>query len=313
MPLIATVPHNQSFVTSQGSYRKYLNLMNRKETAVQRIVAKDGLGGYETLFSASLMALCELRADRIAFFDVGSHIGLYSTLIGTIFHHSGPFVLAFEPTPRTFELCCALRDTNDLAYMVMQKAVAADSGSVAFYLSPKSEASNSLNADFRPGATRIDVEQTTLDQVVAHGAPAPNIIKIDVETMEADVVFGARNMIAAHRPIITCELLKSCDRSSIRQMIYFLTALDYRFYRIEEQTPFPEFAMDAVLDAVHPVYRDWIFAPKPLGEAFYASNTRWRSAMKSAGPNSNLFVEAGNWQTHDYASQFYNGGQDKRH
>lgn len=294
MPLVAQIPKNESFIKNFGSYRKYINVLSRKETAVQRQIRRGGLGSYESAFQAALMALCEQPSKRLVFYDIGSHIGIYSALIGVIFKRQSPSVFAFEPTPHTCKLCRLMRDANDLGYQVVQSAIAADTGSIEFYLSPKAESSNSMNGNFRKGSEKITVPVTTIDKYVSSGAPAPSIMKIDVETLEADVLSGSRKTIANHKPIITCEFLPRADcREGIGELMAWLQYYGYRFYQITETGPFDEYTASEVPDVLDSKLRDWILSPEPLSEAYYSSLFDWRSAMKTSEVETNILVEPG--------------------
>ncbi|MEO9971915.1 MAG: hypothetical protein ABJG15_19120 [Hyphomonadaceae bacterium] len=112
MPLLAQTPKNSAFISKYGSYRKYINVLSRKETAVQRQIRRGGLGSYEAEFQAALMALCEQPSNRLVFYDVGAHIGIYSALIGVIFKQRSPAIFAFEPTPPNMQFmpCAAGRE-----------------------------------------------------------------------------------------------------------------------------------------------------------------------------------------------------------
>jgi chemotaxis response regulator CheB len=49
------------------------------------------------------------------------------------------------------------------------------------------------------------VEVVTLDDAIAAGAPAPDVIKLDVEGSEVDVLAGASRLLETRRPAVICE------------------------------------------------------------------------------------------------------------
>jgi len=268
MPLIAQIPRNQYFIKKYGSYRRYINILSRKETAVQRHIRRGGLGSYESAFQSALFALCEQPSNQNVFYDIGAHIGIYSLLLGTVFRNSPLSIFAFEPTPRTAELCRVARDANNLNFSIMQTAVGCDSGEIDFYLSTKTESSNSMNSDFRPGSEKISVPLTTIDRVVASGIPYPSIMKVDVETLEPDVLVGSRKTISQFKPIITCEFLPRKDtRDSIGELLSWLTYYGYIFYRITSEGEFKQYDSLKALDSFDSEERDWILSPTPLTKA----------------------------------------------
>ena len=59
--------------------------------------------------------------------------------------------------------------------------------------------------DYSPGAIQ-EIRCLTLDSL---GLARIDVIKIDVEGMEIEVLAGARQLVAIHRPIILVEWLKS--------------------------------------------------------------------------------------------------------
>lgn len=187
-----------------------------------------------------------------------------------------------------------MRDANDLGYMVTETAIGSEAGTVDFFLSPKAESSNSMNADFRPGAAKITVPLTTIDRFASSGAPAPTIMKIDVETLEADVLAGGRKTIAAHRPIITCEFLPRADGvDGIGELLSWLAYYGYNFYQVTESGEFEQYSHKDALSALDSVMRDWVLSPEPLTKDFYTSLGSWREAMPSSDASTNILVDGG--------------------
>ena len=68
--------------------------------------------------------------------------------------------------------------------------------------------------DYSPGATQ-EIRCLTLDSL---GLGRIDMIKIDVEGMEMEVLAGARQAIAKHRPILLVEWLKS-PKPQLRETI----------------------------------------------------------------------------------------------
>lgn len=74
----------------------------------------------------------------------------------------------------------------------------------------------------------IETKVTTLDALFAD-IPRVNFIKIDVEGLEHRVLRGAQKIIAAHRPIIQCELFWGNDK----KVISFLKEKGYKRYVLD--------------------------------------------------------------------------------
>jgi len=65
-----------------------------------------------------------------------------------------------------------------------------------------------LSVGEHPREVRRDVVRAaTLDELVAGGeAPAPDVVKIDVEGAELDVLAGMERVLAEVRPVLICEM-----------------------------------------------------------------------------------------------------------
>lgn len=145
--------------------------------------------------------LLELLPPGATAVDVGAFVGTHTLAFA---RHAGGVcrVHAFEPDPRHFDLLTRNLDLNDLrnvkAYRV---ALAAERGPLAF---ARGEGSNYGHARLVDPADAggIRVEAVTLDQLRLAFC---DVIKIDVEGMEAEVLQGAQATLARCRPIVYCE------------------------------------------------------------------------------------------------------------
>jgi len=186
-----------------------------------------------------------------------------------------------------------LRDANGLTYIIVQSAIGAECGSADFFLSPKAESSNSMNPAFRPGAAKICVPITTIDRAISGGLPVPTIIKVDVETLEPEVLMGARNTIARYRPVITCEFLPRQQPHRIGAILSWLAYYGYHFYQVTNGPSFPAKKAGDVISNLNSVARDWILTPHKLNGHFFETNGRWMAALKASNRDTNQFLEAG--------------------
>lgn len=287
MPLFIRTPRNPF---ASAPYAAYLNVLDRKATAVQRALRRGGLAQYEPEFQAALFALCERKSPDLVFYDVGAHIGLYAALIEAMFQAR---CIAFEPTPNTSAMCDLMRRTNGLRFDIIRSGVSEADGDLKFFLSPKAETSNSLNAHFRPGSETITVPVTSLDAFTAAGASDPHIIKIDVETHEPQVLFGALKLIERARPIIACELLSQIDRHDLRRALTPLFKFGYVAYHVQSERPLKPIGVEKLLDSISSKASDWIFSPHPLDANFEHDLTRWESALAECGSDTNVLTQPG--------------------
>ena len=287
MPLFIRTPQKQS---AQAPYAAYLNVLSRKATAVQRALRRGGLANYEPEFQAALFALCEPHGNDLVFYDVGAHIGLYASLVETLFNSQ---CIAFEATPETASICKVMKRANNLRFDIVEQAVSNVDGEIDFFLSPTTESSNSLNGKFRAGARSIRISVTSLDHFSRSGASDPHVLKIDVETHEPQVVMGALKMIERARPAIACELLTKIDRAALREALQSLFALGYTAYHIVDRIAPQQRTLDELLASVSSTDSDWILSPRPLDVGFDRAYRRWLLAISDCRAQESVLSEPG--------------------
>ncbi len=160
----------------------------------------------------------ELRPGA-TFFDIGANVG-YVTLIAARLVGPSGRVVAFEPVP---ENVAAIRENlalNGIDWVeVHETAVARERGQAALIVSDVSAFSRLASVNVPTGAREtIDVQVLSVDEfMAAPGAPVPDVIKIDVEGAELEVLEGMRETIAAHWPVILCEV-HDCNSEYVELM-----------------------------------------------------------------------------------------------
>ncbi|MET7766291.1 FkbM family methyltransferase [Streptomyces sp. NPDC005393] len=290
MPLAITLPLNPEVLNTGGPYPRALNVLSRKQTAVQRQLRRAGLAGYEPTTQATLLALAQQAPTGSAAYDIGAHIGLYSALISAVYGARGPRTVAFEPTPQTAALCRRIRECNRLGFEVQQTALSAEPGTAELYFSHKSESSNSLNPAHRRHSESVTVPVTTVDAFTGERGLIPYLIKIDVETSEAAVLRGSLTTIRRHRPWIVCELLASADHDALRTALAPLTAMDYGLHPITPESPWHRYDENTYRPSVSAQSRDWLLAPRPLTPAFHRAVRQWLIAILACDETTNLLT-----------------------
>lgn len=163
-------------------------------------------------------------------YDVGANVGFF-TLLAARFAGDGGHVLAFEPVPAIAELVREGAQRSGLAERVdvRAEAVALKAGVEELYVVADASWSHLVSRGNPGGAVEtISVPVTTLDDVVAGGAPPPDVVKLDVEGSEGDVLRGARDVLRTHRPIVVMELHDThADALPVlREAGYALEAID---------------------------------------------------------------------------------------
>lgn len=287
------LPRNQRVLTDFGSYPSALNILSRKQTAVQRQLRRGGLASYEPGTQATLLALVQLAQRPTNFFDIGAHIGLYSAMIAAIFPPDVVKVTAFEPTPDTAEIARAVAKYNGLSITVEETAVSSTSGIGQLYISAKAETSNSLQAGFRLATNVVDVPMTTLDQYCLDKKISPGVIKIDVETFETHVLNGGLTTLQKHRPWVVCELLRSGEPESTAAVLLELESFGYTLHHFEESGRWAPTDAKNYRNHLSPLHRDWLLAPRELPENFTAVLREWLTTIATCGEGTNILVPAG--------------------
>lgn len=160
--------------------------------------------------------------------DVGGNVGGLSIAFARMVGGSGQ-VLAFECNPRM--VAWIKRDTaaNGIGNVtVVERAAWNVSGaSLQFHLHDSHYGSAS-SLKWEWGQGEIQVETITIDDVCRRDHLIPRLIKIDIEGAEDEALAGARETIAAHRPVIVTE----CHPRSGVQQLHTLNAFGYDMFDV---------------------------------------------------------------------------------
>ncbi len=181
----------------------------------------------------------DLARDCRVVIDVGAHVGYHSLLASHA--NPGAVCFAFEPLPsnyRRLDINRALNGVGDIR--AVQSAVGSHNHTATIRI-PQSA---------RPGVGRIggvgagegwdelEVPVVTLDGSIDDAYRGEvDLLKIDVEGMEPDVLSGAREIVAASRPLIVCEVL---NREADERVRSALAAHRYSFLRFTARGLIPQ-------------------------------------------------------------------------
>ena len=153
--------------------------------------------------------------------EVGANIGVHTVSLAQMVGPRG-MVVAFEPQRAIFQLLCANVALNGLFNVRTHHAAAgAAAGSLTVPPYNYAAANNFGGVSLTQGGSGEEVPVTPLD---ALDLPAVHVLKIDVEGMEAEVLAGARALIARHRPIL---YLENDRREKSPSLIRLLDELGY--------------------------------------------------------------------------------------
>lgn len=228
-----------------------------------------GLKGYEPDSFACTLAC--LMGTKGIFYDVGANVGIFSLLVSSVLKRKS---VGFEPTPELADAFEQIVKDNDLPVEVRRLALSDKEGTANFFLSNRSDASNSLNGRFRKGSPSIEVEVSTFDAICSE---VPTLIKIDVETAEAQVLAGASSTIEKHRPFVIAEVLTAAIGQQVNQ---FFEGRDYTMYHITPEAKWEPHS--AIPEDFNSEERNWLFAPAPLPKRFWIRLDAWRWRISKA-------------------------------
>jgi len=187
-------------------------------------------GTYETELAAVV-------ADAVHKGDVCYDIGAYRGFFSGVFALAGAGqVVAFEPFPKNFAQLQRLGANNPgLRIDFELVAVGREDGIAKFNVMPDSSMGKLNSSGFQAEVARageLTVQLRTIDSLVAEGKyPPPQVVKIDVEGVEADVLRGAWKTLEANRPLLFIEAHSESLRLECTAM---LTSLGYKVRVLEK-------------------------------------------------------------------------------
>lgn len=286
MPSFVQMPRNESVLRQFGPYPSALNVGDAS-TALQSVVVRNGLAGFEPSTQATLLALVQVAAGRgpVEFFDIGAHVGMHSLLIATAYPADTVHATGFEPTPLTASIFRSLAAANQLPIHIERCAVAAEAGTAELYISPW-DTSNSLAEGFRAATDSFSVPTVSVDSYCAERGVLPNVVKIDVETLESQVLLGALATLEQSPASIVCEMLPAAESEEIGAALGALERLGYRLHRFIREDGWLACSAEDIVNQIPHHGRDWLFTPGPLDDRFHEAFQGWRAAIAECLPDT---------------------------
>lgn len=264
-----------------------------KSYNIPRHLEATGLSAYEPDTLATCLAALERSAEP-CLYDIGANVGVFAWLAARCVDAQ---VHAFEPVPWLLEGLTSVAADNELSIVAKPLAMSASEGTATFYISAKSDCSNSLREGFRRASEELSVKLDTVDAYVSRTGATPTVLKIDTESTEPDVLRGAAETIATHRPWIICEVLAGRSEA---QLMDVMSGLGYVWHQITDAERFVARA-EIVGDRSYR-FANWLFTPEAPGEAFWGRLAVWRRRLSECGPRPAL------QRIHDAALEFHRGG-----
>jgi FkbM family methyltransferase len=198
---------------------------------------ESGWDGFEPPMPTVFAAIAASNPGAIC--DVGANTGLYSVIAAKV--NTANVVYAFEPFPPVQEDLRSTLRANHCALRVQVEPIAVGSaaGVATLYVPVQDhglvETSATLSPTFKDAyGEQIDVQVLTLDAFTdMRHTGRITVVKIDVESLEIEVLRGARRILKTHRPFVFCEVLPSGDAAGIDRLARQLRYTDIRLHPSE--------------------------------------------------------------------------------
>jgi FkbM family methyltransferase len=171
-------------------------------------------------------------------FDIGANSGIYAVLAKV--YNERSLVVAFEPQPNVFKILEKNNHINGFNIHCEQLALSDREGRLPFYnygantFTTENTTAGSLNKEWVKRDQRsIMVGVMKLESYIEENTiPGIDLMKIDVETLEYEVLNGYRKYLCKHRPVIILEIQ---NRAIGRRIKSLFDNDQYIYFNIDEQ------------------------------------------------------------------------------
>ena len=165
--------------------------------------------------------------------DIGANIGNHTIEFAKFFGH----VEAYEPNPHTYKLLdfnCSYRENINCHNF----GCGDKDESLTLYEHPfNNGASSTHREDLNKNYNKLEIKISRIDSFLNQFRNV-KLIKIDVESMEHQVILGAVNTIIKHKPVIAFEqnVKEFTEPYNETKTIDFLRTLGYEMFWLKNQT-----------------------------------------------------------------------------
>lgn len=190
-------------------------------------------GGWEKV---SLSLWIELVRNSDVVFDIGANTGIYSLIAKSL--NPQTQVFAFEPVKRVFE---KLQFNNQLnGYDInCYESAASDSNGTATIYDTSDEHTYSVTVGKNLNSSDVPVIPTTIETVRLDTLierlrlPKIDLIKLDVETHEAEVIEGLGKYLEEFQPTMLVEVLNDTVGRNIEALV---AGKGYIYFNLDEKS-----------------------------------------------------------------------------
>ncbi len=188
--------------------------------------------GWEKL---SLSIWIKLAAQSNVIFDIGANTGVYSMIAKSL--NPQAQVYAFEPVKRVFEKLEYNNRLNSFDISCFEYAASNENGSATIYDTPTDHTysvtvGKNLNAANIP-VIPTEIETIRLDSIIEKfDLPRIDLMKIDVETHEAEVIEGLGKYLEEFKPIMLVEILSDTVGEKVETLV---SGKGYLYFNLDEK------------------------------------------------------------------------------
>lgn len=190
-------------------------------------------GGWE---KKSIDLWIKLCAQARVIFDVGANTGVYALIAKEVSPEAK--VYAFEPVERVFKKLEQNNSLNSGGIVCIEKAASNRSGKATIYdTNTEHVLSVTVDRNMNPPSVEVvpaTIETIRLDEMIddAH-ADGLDLIKIDVETHEAEVLEGLGRYLHMCRPSMIIEILNDEVGRRVEDLV---AGAGYLYFNVDDQS-----------------------------------------------------------------------------
>ncbi|MBT3551884.1 MAG: FkbM family methyltransferase [Rhodospirillaceae bacterium] len=167
--------------------------------------------------------------------DIGANIGVYSLYAAFVRNIR---VAAFEPSAASHAALCRNIEINSLGEMIQPFCLAlSDVSGVDYLYMANTDAGHSMHAFAQNTSTEGTIETQFKQSVIGYSiddflaafdVPAPDYVKLDVDSIETKIIAGARNTLTGHVKSILVEADQPAERSGDSEIIKLLDGMGFQ-------------------------------------------------------------------------------------
>lgn len=196
------------------------------------------MGLYGNWEKDSLLLWSKLSETADTIFDIGANTGIYSILAKSI--NPSAAIYAFEPVPKIHKKLQLNTEINQFNNCNENLAISNETCKTIIYDTEGEHSySASLDNNFRGDDHKlieIPIECTRLDDYIEkYQIDKIDLIKIDVESLEAQVLEGMGEYLQAFQPSILIEILTNDVAQKVEKL---LTGINYSYINLDEKGNF---------------------------------------------------------------------------